>query len=200
MGSNFVAKDERVPSYLDIVKSRLNPGILIFDSSNNLAFSNQAALEYLPGLRRGRVPPEIMDLCLALRGRKRPRGRQNELAHCLVIDSASGLPISLRAFPLQEGSSGKAMTFVLVLVEKIVDRHLADLDFKRIGHDYGLSKRETEVLELICQGLSNVDISGRLFISEYTVKDHIKKILNKMNLGSRSGIIASLLQPRKDGS
>ncbi|MDH4270636.1 MAG: helix-turn-helix transcriptional regulator [Candidatus Aminicenantes bacterium] len=186
-----------MPSYLDIVRSRLNPGILIFDPRNKLAFSNRAALDYLPGLRRGKVPPEILDLCLTLRGHKRSRSPRKEAAHCLVIDSASGSPISLRAFRLQEGSSGQAMMFVLVLVEKIVDRHLADLDFKKIGHDYGLSKRETEVLELICQGLSNVDISKRLFISEYTVKDHIKKILSKMNLVSRSGIIASLLQPPK---
>jgi DNA-binding CsgD family transcriptional regulator len=74
------------------------------------------------------------------------------------------------------------------------------VDFKKVGNDHGLSKRETEVLELISQGLSNVDIARRLFISEYTVKDHIKRILSKMNLGSRSGIIASLLQPRGKGS
>ena len=192
-----MAKDERVPSYLDIVKSRLNPGILIFGPQNSLAFSNRAALDYLPGLRKGKIPAEILDLCRALKGRERPRRPRREAVQCLVIDSASGSPISLRAFPLQEGSSGRAMMFVLVLVEKIVDRHLAELDFKRIGHDYGLSNRETEVLELISQGLPNADISGRLFISEYTVKDHIKKILGKMNLASRSEIIASLLQPRK---
>lgn len=187
-------------SYLDIVKSRLNPGILIFDPHNKLAYSNRAALDYLPGLRRGKVSPEILDLCLSLKGRKRPRSPQKEGAHYLVIKGVSGFPISLRAFPLKEGIAGKAMMFVLVLVEKIVDRHLAELDFNRIGRDHGLSKRETEVLELICQGLSNVGISRRLFISEYTVKDHIKKVLSKMKLGSRSGIIASLLQPREKGN
>ncbi len=83
----------------------------------------------------------------------------------------------------------------MVLVEKIVDRHLAEIDFDGLGRDYGLSKRETEVLQLISRGLSNLDIAGRLFISEYTVKDHTKKILSKMNVASRSGIIASLLQP-----
>ena len=88
----------------------------------------------------------------------------------------------------------------MILVEKIVDRHFAELDFDRIRQTYGLTKRETEVLGLICEGLSNLDISSRLFISEYTVKDHIKKILSKMNLESRSGIIATLLQPpRKVG-
>jgi DNA-binding CsgD family transcriptional regulator len=188
-----------VPSYLDIVKSRLNPGLLIFDPRNRLAFSNRAALEYLPGLRQRQVPPEILDLCRKLRTAPPSRSAREDGTPCLVVDGVSGLPISLRAFPLREGRAGRAPTFVLVLVEKIVDRHLADLDFKRIGQDHGLSRRETEVLELISQGLSNVAISRRLYISEYTVKDHIKRILSKMHVASRSGIIASLLQPRGKG-
>jgi len=200
MKANPKAKDCRVPSYLEIVKSRLNPGLLIFDPQNRLAYSNRAALDYLPGLRKRKVPPEILDLCQSLRGGRRSRSPREEGAHCLVVDGLSGFPISLRAFPLKEGIAGKAMMFVLVLVEKIVDRHLAELDFKKIGNDHGLSKRETEVLELISQGLSNVDIARRLFISEYTVKDHLKKIMSKMDVGSRSGIIAGLFQPRGKGS
>ena len=188
-----------MPSYLDIVRARLNPGILIFDPRNRLAYSNRAALDYLPGLRQRKVPAEILDLCQDLRGRPRGRPVRPDDAPCLVVDGVSGFPISLRAFPLKEGLAGKSPTFVLVLVERIVDRHLAELDFKRIGGDYGLSKRETDVLELISQGLSNVAISRRLYISEYTVKDHIKKILSKMRVPSRSGIIASLLQPRGKG-
>jgi ATP/maltotriose-dependent transcriptional regulator MalT len=109
------------------------------------------------------------------------------------------LPFSIRAFPLTDRGKGKAEKLVMILVEKIVDRHIAEVDFDKIGRDYGLSKREKEVLELISQGLSNLEISGELFISEYTVKDHIKKILSKMKLGSRSEIIASLLQPRRKG-
>jgi DNA-binding CsgD family transcriptional regulator len=187
-------------SSLDIVKSRSSPGILIFDANNRLVYSNQAALEYFPGLRRGKVSPEILGLCLSLKGQTRPQSRQKESAHCLVIDSISDFPFSLRAFPVTERRPGKTENFVMILVEKIVDRHLAELDFDKLRHDYGLTKREKEVLELISQGLSNLEISRKLFISEYTVKDHIKKILSKMNLGSRSGIIASLLQPRGKGS
>jgi DNA-binding CsgD family transcriptional regulator len=178
-------------SYLDIVKSRSSPGLLVFDADGRLAFSNPAALEYFPGLRQGNVPLEIRGLCSSL---SRP-SRQPESAQCLVIDSLSGFPFSLRAFPITEKTTGKAKYFTMILIEKIVDRHLAELDFDKIKQDYGLTARETEVLELISRGLSNLQISGKLFISEYTVKDHIKKILSKMNLKSRSGLIASLLQP-----
>jgi DNA-binding CsgD family transcriptional regulator len=188
-------KENRMRTYLDIVKARSSPGILILDAKNSLVYSNGAALDYFPGLRKGKMPREIVDLCRSYRGRPGARPGPAEGAACLVVDSISGFPFSLRALPLAERRSAKTKGHVMVLVEKIVDRHFADLDFDRLGRDYGLSKRETEVLALISRGLSNLEIAGKLFICEYTVKDHIKKILSKMNVTSRSGIIASLLQP-----
>ena len=48
-----------------------------------------------------------------------------------------------------------------------------------------LTERELEVLRLVAQGLSNRDIAGRLFISENTVKNHVRNILDKLRLHSR---------------
>jgi two-component system NarL family response regulator len=48
-----------------------------------------------------------------------------------------------------------------------------------------LTEREMEVLRLVAQGLNNRDIGGKLFISENTVKNHIRNILEKLHLHSR---------------
>ena len=48
-----------------------------------------------------------------------------------------------------------------------------------------LTDREMEVLQQVAQGLNNRDIAGRLFISENTVKNHIRNILEKLHLHSR---------------
>lgn len=48
-----------------------------------------------------------------------------------------------------------------------------------------LTEREMEVLRLVAQALNNRDIAGRLFISENTVKNHIRNILEKLHLHSR---------------
>jgi DNA-binding NarL/FixJ family response regulator len=48
-----------------------------------------------------------------------------------------------------------------------------------------LTDREMEVLRLVAQGLNNRDIAKRLFISENTVKNHIRNILEKLHLHSR---------------
>jgi non-specific serine/threonine protein kinase len=50
----------------------------------------------------------------------------------------------------------------------------------------GLTPRELEVLHLICAGLSNREISERLFISERTAQTHVQHILDKLGVSTRT--------------
>lgn len=53
-----------------------------------------------------------------------------------------------------------------------------------------LTKRESEVLNLIAKGMSNRDIAERLVISQRTVEGHVEKVLGKTGLKSRSQVAA----------
>jgi DNA-binding NarL/FixJ family response regulator len=53
-----------------------------------------------------------------------------------------------------------------------------------------LSEREKEVLQLVSQGLGNRDIGKTLYISESTVKNHLRNILDKLHLQNRMQLIA----------
>ncbi|MDN6866508.1 two-component system response regulator NarL [Aeromonas caviae] len=69
-----------------------------------------------------------------------------------------------------------------ILIESMQSRKKDRLKDKNLQI---LSHREIDVLKLIAQGLPNKLISRRLFISEGTVKVHVKNILKKLNLHSR---------------
>jgi len=60
-----------------------------------------------------------------------------------------------------------------------------------------LTDREMDVLRLIATGLSNKQIAGQLFISEETVKVHIRNLLRKLNVHSR--VAATVLFFERNG-
>ena len=54
------------------------------------------------------------------------------------------------------------------------------------GHEHGLSPREAEVLALICQGLSNQEITQHAFLGLNTVKTYIRSLYRKIGVDSRT--------------
>jgi DNA-binding NarL/FixJ family response regulator len=52
-----------------------------------------------------------------------------------------------------------------------------------------LSKRETQILELVCNGKSRTQIANELFIDLETVRSHIKNIYIKLDVNSRADAI-----------
>lgn len=55
-----------------------------------------------------------------------------------------------------------------------------------IPYNGQLSPRETDIIRLIAQGLSNRDIGQRLVLSEKTVKNHVSRIFSKLHFTARS--------------
>jgi two-component system, NarL family, response regulator LiaR len=78
-----------------------------------------------------------------------------------------------------------------VVVEKEIYRNSADgfvLNEEELNN-LGLSKRELEVLELMAQGLSNLEIGEKLFLSISTVKTHTSRLFEKLEVKRRTQAI-----------
>lgn len=57
-----------------------------------------------------------------------------------------------------------------------------------------LSEREVEVLECLVDGLTTLQISSKLFISENTVKTHVRHIFEKLSVSNRAEAVGKALQ------
>jgi DNA-binding NarL/FixJ family response regulator len=60
-----------------------------------------------------------------------------------------------------------------------------------------LTQRQIEVMELVAKGLTNKEIAGNLFLSEFTVKNHLRRIMRQMDAPNRH---AAAQQMRDSGS
>lgn len=67
------------------------------------------------------------------------------------------------------------------------------------GDEVKLSPRETEILELLCEGLANKEIADRLGISPETVRVHLKHIYEKLHVRSRTEAAMKFRDSREPG-
>ncbi|HEX7187538.1 MAG TPA: response regulator transcription factor, partial [Actinomycetes bacterium] len=82
-----------------------------------------------------------------------------------------------------------------VIAPAVTRRLLAELARRPVAGEAGarlaeLTPRETEVLVLVAEGLSNAEISGRLFLSPATTKTHVSRILTKLGARDRAQLVA----------
>jgi DNA-binding NarL/FixJ family response regulator len=57
-----------------------------------------------------------------------------------------------------------------------------------------LTPREREILQLLADGMSNADVAAKLFISQETVKSHVRHILTKLEADTRTHAVAIALR------
>jgi|GEM_PF-2267621 len=81
-----------------------------------------------------------------------------------------------------------------VLVQQEIIRPSLELDFKKINTKLlsPLTNRESEIVRLVEEGLTNSEIAARLFVSENTVKTHLKNVFSKTNALNRTDLIHKL--------
>lgn len=186
---------------LDLIRKRQSPGILIIDRNGQLRYSNQEVLVLLPNLLetdcegnpQANIPAEILRICTVAKGTT--AADENDLPQdittdCSLMVGGKEQVFSLRAFTVGGIGSNREDGYIMVLIERVVEKHT--YNFEKVQNDHHLSAREMDVIKSLAQGLSNKEIAKKLYISEHTVKDHLKNIMAKMQVSSRNEILVAL--------
>lgn len=78
--------------------------------------------------------------------------------------------------------------------EEDLSNHILNAALSSSKKLYSISTREMDVFKLLVNGLSNKEISDELYISEHTVKNHITRIFQKMEVSDRLQAMAKVYQ------
>jgi DNA-binding CsgD family transcriptional regulator len=164
------------------------PGLVVLRDDGSVEAMSDAAAHWL-----GELPDEGLELpsvvyevarrarALADTGRPgRPARARVRLPsnHWLVVHGARLRPVA----------SGRPTTAVV-----LEPAHVAEL-VPLIVAAYELTAREREITQMLVRGLSTAEIAAELWLSPYTVRDHVKAVFGKLSVRSRPELTAKLSQ------
>jgi DNA-binding CsgD family transcriptional regulator len=164
------------------------PGLVLLGDHNAIEAVTPTAERWLAALLTGRAPGTLPAVVYAVASRARQIGRGGEDAPVGVararMQTAAGQWLLLHG-SLLETSSG---TRTAIIVEPVRPHEIAPL----ILEAYRLTERELDIVRSILQGLSTNEIAKTLYLSPYTVQDHLKAIFEKVGVHSRRELLAQV--------
>jgi DNA-binding CsgD family transcriptional regulator len=170
-------------------------GVLVLDSLGTVVQHNAAAERRLRELgdlgqtwRQGKgLPVSIWTVLGALKQSLRPdTDRELNSSPYLRVRARSGRWLTLHASRTESSPSRPSES--VVIIAPTGPREVLHLS----AMGYGLSPREQEVVDLAVRGASTRQISQALYISEYTVKDHLSNIFGKVGVRGRRALVKQL--------
>lgn len=169
----LVAQALRVSTNRGAVPDAPVPGVVVVNRSDGLETIDPTARRLL-GIRDHELPGTIHLITAWTRRAGSPqRVRMHRPDGWLVLDAT-----------LLDGEPGR----VAVIVQPAPNTSLVDLRLLAVG----LSAREREVALCVIRGESTTDIAAALYISPWTVQDHLKAVFEKTGVRSRRELVAQL--------
>ncbi len=181
-------------------------GVILFNSTGQLLFMNSEAqalirqLQPLSTRENGTclIPDEIhsvvRDLLSRLMHCDHPKDCESIQVErlCFALDQR----LLLRGLCIPDEPLARNSRF-LVVIEKLNQK--LECPDTNIQQRYHLTEREQMVIIYLMLGFTNKEIANRLNLSEYTVKEHLKRIMQKTKTTTRTGLLARMIFPTPQG-
>jgi DNA-binding CsgD family transcriptional regulator len=157
-------------------------GVAVLARDGSTVFADEIAAGWIDELGgNGSAPPAVAALAVQARTVAAGPTRDGRIARARVR-AASGRWLVVRASVLADEPGAQ----VAVMIEPAPAHELAPL----VADAYRLTERERQVTQLVARGLCTDAIAARLFLSSWTVQDHLKAIFDKLGVGTRGELVA----------
>ena len=183
-----------------IADQRSGPGLLVLTSSLQLLHMNPQAIEmsrFITHAENGKsaqgvLPTSVTELCSEIQRilKVRTEAKDWEQFQLRKIVGNGNDSVLLRAFGLPD-RTGFEQSRILVMMEE-VGRNEGNAT-EQAKHRFRLTDREQSVVQNLAKGWTNKEIANELGITEQTVKEHIKHIMQKTKTSTRTGILVKIL-------
>ncbi len=172
-------------SFFRMVLDSADAGILVLDLQKRAVFSNRRAAEIF-------IPPVVLDDCdVLVRCSERKAGPGSLPVRERIIRVSPSEKRVFRTRLVNRDLADSDEPFFLITMETLPGNPKIEDDEALM--DLGLTKREGEIVSYIYRGYRNAEIAERLFISEGTVKNHLRNIFEKTEVKNRTGLIHKVL-------
>jgi two-component system, NarL family, response regulator LiaR len=150
----------------------------------------------MPGMGGIRATAEIRKKCPTVQVIALTSSKEHEMVQDVLRAGAIGylmkdISAEELAHAIRSANSGEP-TLSLEATQALIEAATHPSPSYTIGQD--LTERETEVLKLMVEGLSNPEIADRLSVSRSTVKTHVSNVLSKLGVGSRVEAVTTAIQ------
>ena len=172
--------------HMDFILDRCPMGLIIFNRKS-IFYSNRKANSFLS---RFELPAEITNIKNRIYDAI-DKGQLGELFPGEICFSKKfdGSP-SNWIFRIYINDKPDPVVYLVIVEETISNK----MDINQIRQQFRLSRRESDILRRVVDGLRNLEIAEEFQISEQTIKDHLSNIYKKIGAENRMALMRVLIQ------
>jgi DNA-binding CsgD family transcriptional regulator len=172
---------------IDFLINKCPIGLFIFNRRLDVVFRNKQAAVFL---LRYELPEEVSAISRRI-FQAISDDKLQELFPGEIFFSKrfSGSP-SNWLFKLYINEKSDPLVYLLIIEEKMSNK----IQMNDIRRQFRLTRRETDILRRVVDGLKNAEIAYDLDVSEQTIKDHLSNIYMKTGTENRMALMRMLLQ------
>jgi DNA-binding CsgD family transcriptional regulator len=181
---------EVYPTKLSVLCDIDDIGLCILDNSFELIDCNLYKNKFIKTEHVGEMMRSLITLCknldATIKNKKESDSTEDNKRHSRIIIGSTSYyaEVTYKAISKEEGRFITMIYNSSDMIEKIISEAC---------DRFNLTEREGEILKCVIRGLSNADVSRKLFISVPTVKKHLANIYEKMDIEGKHQVISTIV-------